>query len=157
MKVLMLGTLIGLCMSCGGDKVKEYEQDKRVSPSTAGNTVPVSGNQPTTQQPAGTTPGTTTTPTNNTPNTPAPTTPAATTVSYAKDIKPLMTKSCEGANCHTGPNPAVNPPLSTFADVKGNYTKSLDTIQKGSMPKGRTMTQTEKDLFKAWGTGNFPQ
>lgn len=141
-----------LLLGCG----EETKTSRRAPLPKGTQTTQPTSNQTPTPTPASQVPPTTTTTPSPTPTAPEQPATPANTVSFAKDIRPLMTKYCEGSGCHTGPDPDKSPALSSYDEVKKGYSKSLKEIQKGGMPRSRPdMSASEINQFKVWGETGF--
>ena len=75
-------------------------------------------------------------------------------IGYDVTIKTIIDKQCLGG-CHEAG--LQTPPLSTYAEVKAAAKVSLDSINAGRMPRRRTMTGEEKNLFANWVAAGMPQ
>lgn len=70
-----------------------------------------------------------------------------TNTSLANDIMPIITKDCAISGCHNG---SQSPRLLSTAEVMSNANRIKSETQAGSMPRDRTLTQTEIDLIACW-------
>lgn len=78
-------------------------------------------------------------------------------LSFATDIEPIMKESCLGSGCHTSPGVA-SVDLDSYAEVKANFTDSLEAIEDGSMPIGRQdLSADQIKLLKDWEAAGFPE
>lgn len=70
-----------------------------------------------------------------------------TNTSLDSDIMPIISKDCAISGCHNG---SIFPRLVTTAEVISNAGRIKSETQSGSMPRNRTLTQTEIDLIACW-------
>ena len=75
-------------------------------------------------------------------------------IGYDVTIKKIIEKQCLGG-CHDAG--LQTPPLSTYAEAKAAANVSLDSITAGRMPRRRSMTAEEKNLFAKWVAAGMPQ
>ena len=68
-------------------------------------------------------------------------------IGYDVTIKKIIEKQCLGG-CHDAG--LQTPPLSTYSEAKAAAKVSLDSINAGRMPRRRTMTAEEKNIFANW-------
>lgn len=94
---------------------------------------------------------------------PAPTPPedpnvvTVNNVSYTNFTKDLLKTNCSGCHGGTGGASRAWKYEDTYDNAKTNGSRLNDAVQSGRMPIGRTLTQQQKDLLKAWITRNMPQ
>lgn len=62
------------------------------------------------------------------------------TKSYSVDVKPLIQSSC--VSCHSG--------YSSYTTVKNSASSIKNTIIDGSMPKGSSLSDAQKDNIICW-------
>ncbi|WP_436516069.1 hypothetical protein [Ekhidna sp. To15] len=70
-----------------------------------------------------------------------------TETSLATDIMPIINKDCAISGCHNG---SQSPRLISTSEVIANAARIKSETQAGSMPRDRTLTQTEIDLIACW-------
>ena len=92
--------------------------------------------------------------TTSTTNTTSTTTPTA--VSYANDIKPLMTSNCASPGCHV--SGVQSPDLSTYAGVFGSRSLVKSRANSGSnpMPASGLMSAANRNLLNSWIDAGAP-
>ena len=67
--------------------------------------------------------------------------------SFSSTILPLFNTSCNLSGCHDGPNAAQ---LNTYQVIHDNATQIKASISTGRMPKGGTLTTTQKNAIYCW-------
>lgn len=72
--------------------------------------------------------------------------------SYEGKIKSIIDSKC--ISCHPGSRTSD---LRTFAGAKQFGADSARRVASGGMPMGSTMSQADKDAFKAWADAGFPE
>ncbi|MEP1033252.1 hypothetical protein [Ekhidna sp.] len=65
----------------------------------------------------------------------------------SNDIMPIVIKDCAISGCHNG---SQSPRLISKSEVIANASRIKAETQAGSMPRDRTLTQTEIDLIACW-------
>ncbi len=68
-------------------------------------------------------------------------------VSYQNSIKGIIESNCAISGCHNG---SVSPDLRTFNSIQSNANRIKARTANRSMPRGRTLTQTQIDLIACW-------
>ncbi|WP_425390753.1 SprB repeat-containing protein [Ekhidna sp.] len=68
-------------------------------------------------------------------------------VSYENSIKAIIETNCAISGCHNG---SVSPDLRTFSTIQSSASRIKARTGNGSMPRGRTLTQTQIDLIACW-------
>ncbi len=76
------------------------------------------------------------------------------TVSYAADIKPLITATCLG--CH-GPSSNLPKPYNNYDQVKAAFTSITTVTNNNTMPVNAPWSAAQKTLFAKWKTDGYPQ
>ena len=71
------------------------------------------------------------------------------TITFNKDIKPIMEKSCGGVFCHHGKPSAWTKYATTKAAVD-NGTFYKEVIQDKTMPKRKKLSKLEYETIKKW-------
>ena len=77
---------------------------------------------------------------------------ALTATSWNSGISSLFQTNC--GSCHPG-SQTTN--YTIYANVTANITKIVADIDSGSMPKGSTLAQGDKDAIHAWVTAGTPE
>ena len=67
--------------------------------------------------------------------------------SLTADVMPIIAKDCAISGCHNG---SQSPRLTSKSEVIANAARIKSETQAGSMPRDRTLTQTEIDLIACW-------
>ncbi len=70
-----------------------------------------------------------------------------TNTSLSGDIMPIISKDCAISGCHNG---SVSPRLVTPSEVAANAARIKSETQARSMPRNRSLTQSEIDLIACW-------
>lgn len=70
-----------------------------------------------------------------------------TTTSLDRDIMPIILNDCAISGCHNG---SQSPRLNSKNEVINNAERIKSETQAGSMPRDRTLTQTQIDLIACW-------
>lgn len=73
--------------------------------------------------------------------------------SFARDIQPLISRSCGGGSCHLGGSHPLR--LDSYEQVKGGNVAAR--IGNGSMPPGGGLPSGDKKLFADWVSAGHPQ
>lgn len=68
------------------------------------------------------------------------------TPSFSTSVKPLFQSSCVG--CHSN--------YSTFSQISGSASSIRTTIVNGSMPKGTSLSEEQKNNIVCWIDGGKP-
>ncbi|WP_420316107.1 SprB repeat-containing protein [Ekhidna sp.] len=68
-------------------------------------------------------------------------------VSYENSIKAIIETNCAISGCHNG---SVSPDLRTFTSIQSSASRIKARTANGSMPRGRTLTQTQIGLIACW-------
>ena len=77
---------------------------------------------------------------------------ALTSSSWQSGIGTIFTSNC--GSCHPG---SQSSNYTLYANVKANIASIASSIQSGAMPKGKTMTQADKDALSAWVLAGAPE
>ena len=75
-------------------------------------------------------------------------------VSYATDIKPLITTTCQG--CH-GPGTSRPKAYNNYDQVKAAFAEIKKNTDNNFMPQGAPWSSTQKALFLQWQTDGYQQ
>lgn len=67
--------------------------------------------------------------------------------SLVADIMPIISNNCAITGCHNG---SVSPNLTSSSAVISNAGRIRSETQSGSMPRGRTLSQSQIDLIACW-------
>jgi len=70
-----------------------------------------------------------------------------TAISYEATIKPIIETNCAISGCHNG---SVSPDLRTFGSIQASASRIKARTSDRSMPRGRTLTQTQIDQIACW-------
>ena len=70
-----------------------------------------------------------------------------TNASYENSIKTIVETNCSISGCHDG---SISPDLTTFNNIQSSANRIKARTANGSMPRGRTLTQTQIDLIACW-------
>lgn len=68
-------------------------------------------------------------------------------ISYQNSIRTIIETDCAISGCHNG---SVSPDLRSFSSIQSSANRIKARTQNRSMPRGRTLTQTEIDLIACW-------
>ncbi len=68
--------------------------------------------------------------------------------SFSAQIQSIITTNCNLVTCHDGNNSL--PDFTKFDNVKSSAIDIKSRTQSGNMPKGRTLSQQEKNLIACW-------
>jgi hypothetical protein len=68
-------------------------------------------------------------------------------VSYENSVKDIIENSCAVSGCHNG---SISPNLRSFATVQARASSIKARTASGSMPRGSTLTQAQKDAIACW-------
>ena len=85
--------------------------------------------------------------------------PPPVVVSWDRDIRPFIQRSCLGGGCHNTVNPAAGRPLQTRQELQDGIAAAIGAAgPNGSMPIGRRqrLSAAELQLLANWRTANFP-
>jgi hypothetical protein len=75
----------------------------------------------------------------------------STTKSFANDVKPLYVKYCStGSNCHGTGSRQGPGELITYDQIVASKAKSRSEISAGSMPRGASLSSSEKNNILCW-------
>ncbi len=80
-------------------------------------------------------------------NTTAANTTCDANTSYASTITPLFKSTCNLSGCHDGLNAAA---LNNYQVVHDNAAQIRASVSSGRMPKGSTLTSTQKSAIYCW-------
>ena len=69
------------------------------------------------------------------------------TTTYSGVIQGIIASNCAISGCHDG---SISPDLTTFNTIQSRASRIKARTANGSMPRGRTLTQTEIDLIACW-------
>jgi hypothetical protein len=75
-------------------------------------------------------------------------------VSFQDSIKPIIDNSCAVSGCHNG---SISPDLRSFATIQARANSIKSRTANGSMPRGSTLTQAQKDAIACWVNDGAPQ
>lgn len=70
-------------------------------------------------------------------------------ISYATDIQPIMSNSCNVFGCHDGSNSSL-PNFSNLSVVQANASMIKSRTQSGNMPKTGSLSQEQIDRIACW-------
>lgn len=68
-------------------------------------------------------------------------------ISFENSVKSIIETDCAISGCHNG---SVSPDLRTFNSIQSNASRIKSETEAGSMPRDRTLTQTQIDLIACW-------
>jgi hypothetical protein len=68
-------------------------------------------------------------------------------VSFSTSVSPIISSKCATSSCHGG---TQFPDLRVFKHIQDNAGNIKTLTANGSMPKGGSLTQAEKDLIACW-------
>ncbi|MEP0987559.1 SprB repeat-containing protein [Ekhidna sp.] len=74
-------------------------------------------------------------------------------ISYQNSIKSIIENNCAISGCHNG---SVSPDLRSFSSIQSNSDRIKARTANGSMPRGRTLTQTQIDQIACWVDDGAP-
>lgn len=69
-------------------------------------------------------------------------------VSLSSDIEPIVQSNCAIPNCHVSGGRSPN--LSSKTSILSNANSIRSEVVSGSMPRGRTLSQSQIDLIRCW-------
>jgi hypothetical protein len=69
-------------------------------------------------------------------------------VSLSSDIEPIVQSNCAIPNCHVSGGRSPN--LSRKTSILDNASSIRSEVISGSMPRGRTLSQSQIDLIRCW-------
>ncbi|MGE0173255.1 MAG: hypothetical protein AB7T49_10730 [Oligoflexales bacterium] len=82
--------------------------------------------------------------------------PEGATVNYTEHVSLIIEAACLGAGCHTSPGAAsVN--LDSYQNVMTFFDASINAINAGRMPIGRTVSPEDLVVLEAWKKAGFPE
>ena len=67
--------------------------------------------------------------------------------SYENSVKNIIENSCAVSGCHNG---SISPDLRSFATIQARASSIKARTASGSMPRGSTLTQAQKDAIACW-------
>ncbi|WP_339813885.1 hypothetical protein [uncultured Imperialibacter sp.] len=68
-------------------------------------------------------------------------------VSYENSVKNIIENSCAVSGCHNG---SISPDLRSFSTIQARASSIKARTASGSMPRGSTLTQAQKDAIACW-------
>jgi hypothetical protein len=68
-------------------------------------------------------------------------------ITYNNSVKNIIQTNCAISGCHNG---SISPNLSTFSAIKSNADLIKSKTANRSMPRGRTLSQTQIDAIACW-------
>ena len=74
----------------------------------------------------------------------------ADSVTYTTCVKPIIDVNCK--NCHGGTHTYGSIKLDTYANVKLNYSVSMNDVKNGKMPTSGKLPDSEIKTLTDWGT-----
>ncbi len=66
---------------------------------------------------------------------------------FSADVAPIIASSCAISGCHNG---TQSPTLTNYAQISANASNINSQVQSGAMPKGSTLSTTQKNIIKCW-------
>ena len=70
------------------------------------------------------------------------------TKSFQNDVKPLVLSSCNVSGCHSN--------YSNYAQISGSASSIRSAVANGSMPKGSSLSSSQKDIIMCWIDNGAP-
>jgi hypothetical protein len=90
--------------------------------------------------------------------TPIPTTVDCGTVSkaFAANVNPIIQGNCTGSSCHGSGSSNGPGDLLTYAKINGAKAAIRSAVSGGSMPKGSSLSTTQKNTIICWIDAGAP-
>lgn len=78
-------------------------------------------------------------------------------LSYIKNIKPIITSSCDKSGCHEASN-ADRVQLSSYVEIESaiKYQSLRNRVESGSMPPDGSIDEAEKRAIIRWIDSGYP-
>lgn len=78
------------------------------------------------------------------------------TKTFSGDAKPLIQTYCASAGCHNSGSNQGCGPLTTYAEVYASKSSVRASIVSGSMPRGTTLADAQKNSIVCWIDSGAP-